>query len=57
MGKNAKIGFIEMDEDRNMKNGVRAQITKTNPVIINQPAEEWMDWNTESVVEVIFKNY
>ena len=57
MGKNAKIGFVEMDEDRNMKNRVRAQIANTNPVIINQPVEEWMDWNIESVVEVIFKNY
>ena len=46
-----------MDEDRNMKNGVWAQIAKANPVIINQHAEEWMDSNTESTVEEIFKNY
>ena len=26
MWENAKIGFIEMDEDINMKDGVRAQI-------------------------------
>ena len=57
MGNNAKIGLTEMDEDRDMKDGVWAEIAKTDPVIINQPVEELMDWNTKSVVEVIFKNY
>ena len=57
MWKNAKIGFAEMDEDRDMKDGVWAKIAKTDPVIINQPVEKRMDWNTESAVEVIFKYY
>ena len=57
MALNAKISLIEMDEDRDMKDGVQAQIAKTNPIIINQPTEEWMDWNTEFMVEVIYKNY
>ena len=56
MGLNAKISLAEMDEDRDMKDGVWAQIAKTNPVIIIQPAKERMDWNTKSAVEVIFKN-
>ena len=43
MGKNAKIGLIEMDEDRDMKDGIWAEIAKTNPVIVNQPVEERMD--------------
>ena len=57
MRKNAKISLAEMDEDRDMKNGIWAQIAKTNPVIVNQPTEERMDQNTKSVIEVILKNY
>ena len=57
MGKNAKIGLAEMDEDRDMKDGIWAEIAKMDPIIVNQPTEEWMDWNTKSVIEVIFKNY
>ena len=40
MWKNAKIGFTEMDEDRNVKDRVRAQIAKTNGIILNQSVEE-----------------
>jgi len=57
MGKNAKIGLAEMDEDRDMKDGIWAEIAKTNPIIVNQPTEEWTDQNTKSTIEVIFKNY
>ena len=57
MGKNAKIGLVEMDEDRDMNDGIWAEITKTDPVIVYQPTEEWMDRNTKSAIEVIFKNY
>ena len=57
MWENAKIGFIEMDEDINVKDGIRAQIAKTNPVIVNQSTKERMDRNTKSVIEIIFKNY
>ena len=57
MGKNAKIGLIEMDEDRDMKDGIWAEIAKIDPVIVNQPTEERMDRNTKSAIEVIFKNY
>ena len=57
MGLNAKISLAEMDEDRDMKDGVWAQIAKTNPVIVNQPMEAWVDWNTKSAIEVIFKSY
>jgi len=38
--KNDKISLIEMDEDRDMKDGIRAQIAKTNLVIVNQCTEE-----------------
>jgi hypothetical protein len=55
MGKNAKIGLIEMDEDRDMKDGIWAEIAKTDPVIVNQCMEEWMHRNTKSAIEVIFK--
>ena len=51
-----KIGFVEMNEDRNMKDGVWAQITKTNGVILNQSMEEWMDQNAKSMIEIIFKH-
>ena len=57
MRKNAKISLAEIDEDRDMKNGIRAQIAKTNFVIVNQSMEKWMDWNAKSVIEIIFKNY
>jgi hypothetical protein len=53
--KNAKIGLIEMDKDRDIKGGIWDEIAKTDPIIVNQPAEEWMDQNTNSVIEVIFK--
>ena len=46
-----------VEEIKMGKNGVWAQIAKTNPIIVNQPMKEWMDWNTKSAVEVIFKNY
>ena len=46
-----------VEEIKMGKNGVWAQIAKTNPIIVNQPMEEWVDWNTKSTVEVIFKNY
>ena len=55
MLENAKIGFAEMDEDKNMKDGVRAQIAKTNGIILNQSVEEQMDQNTKSTIEIIFK--
>ena len=45
MLENAKIGFAEMDEDRNMKNGVWAQIAKINGVPLNQ-----------STIEIILKH-
>ena len=57
MGKNAKIGLAEMDEDRDMNDGIWAEIAKTDPVIVNQHTEERMDRNTKSTIEVIFKNY
>jgi hypothetical protein len=56
MGKNAKLGLAEMDKDRDMKDGIWVQIAKTDPIIIDQPTEEWMDWNTKSTIEVIFKD-
>ena len=56
MWENAKIGFTEMDEDRNKKDGVQAQIAKTNGVILNQSVEEWMDRNAKSTIEIIFKH-
>ena len=46
-----------MDEDIDIKDGIWAQIAKTNTVIVNQPTEERMDRNTKSAIEVIFKNY
>jgi len=55
--KNAKISLIEMDADRDMKDGIRAQIAKTNLIIVNQSMEKRMDWNTKSTIEIIFKNY
>ena len=57
MRKNAKISFVEMDEDRDMMDGIWAQIAKTNLIIVNQSMEEWIDWNTKSAIEIIFKNY
>ena len=57
MRKNAKISLVEMDEDRDMKDGIRAQIAKTNFVIVNQSMEKQMDWNAKSSIEIIFKNY
>ena len=57
MGLNAKISLAEMDEDRDMKDGIWAEIAKIDPVIVNQPTEERMDQNTKSVIEVILKNY
>ena len=54
--ENAKIGFVEMDEDINMKDEVWAQIAKTNGVILNQSVEEQMDRNTKSAIEIIFKH-
>ena len=57
MRKNAKISLAEMDEDRDMKDGIRAQIAKTNLIIVNQSTEERMDWNTKSAIEIILKNY
>ena len=57
MWENAKIGFTEMDEDRNMKDEVWAQTAKTNGIILNQSTEERMDRNAKSTIEIIFKNY
>ena len=56
MWGNAKIGIAEMDEDRNVKDGVQAQIAKTSGVILNQSAEERMDRNAKSTKEIIFKH-
>ena len=56
MWENAKIGFVEMDEDINMKDEVWAQIAKTNGVILNQSVEERMDQNAKSMIEIIFKH-
>ena len=43
MQKNAKISLVEMDEDKDMKDGIQAQIANTNLVIVNQSTEEQMD--------------
>jgi hypothetical protein len=43
IGKNAKIGLTEMDEDRDMKDGIWAEITKADPITVDQPTEKWMD--------------
>ena len=56
MWENAKIGFAEMDEDRNRKDGVQTQFAKTNGIILNQSMKEWMDRNTKSTIEIIFKH-
>ena len=45
-----------MDEDGNVKDGVRDQIAKANGVILNQSTEERMDQNTKSSIEIIFKH-
>ena len=57
MWKNAMIGFVEMDKDIDMKDGIWALITETNPIIVYQPTKEWMDWNAKSAIKVIFKNH
>ena len=46
-----------MDEDKDMKDGIWAEIAKTDLVIVNQLTEERMDWNTKYAIEVILKNY
>ena len=56
MWENPKIGFAEMDEDRNVKDGVRAHIAMTNGVILNQSTKEHMDRNAKSAIEIIFKH-
>ena len=56
MWEKAEIGFTKMDEDRNVKDRVQAQIAKTNGVILNQSAEERMDQNAKSAIEIIFKH-
>jgi hypothetical protein len=35
-----------MDEDRDMEDGIWAEIAKIEPILVNQPMEEWMEWNT-----------
>ena len=40
-----------------MKDGIWAKTAKIDPVIVNQPAEEWMDQNAKSTIKVIFKNH
>ena len=57
MGKNTKIGLAKIDEDRDMDDGIWADIAKTDPIIVNQPTKEWMDQNTKSTIKVIFKNH
>ena len=57
MWKNAKIGFTKMDKDRDMKDGIWAKITETNPIIVYQPMKEWMDRNAKSAIKLIFKNH
>ena len=57
MRKNAKISPVGMDEDRDMKDGIWAQIAKTNLVIVNQSTEKRMDWNAKSAIEIIFQKY
>jgi len=56
MWENAKIVFTEMDEDRNVKDGVWAQIANTNGVILNKSMKEWMDQNAKFTIEIIFKH-
>ena len=43
MQKNTKISLTALDEDRDMKDGIRAQIAKTSLVIVNQSTKKWMD--------------
>ena len=57
MRKNAERSLVEMAKNRDMKDGIWAQIAKTNLVIVNQSTKERMDWNTKSAIEIIFKNY
>jgi hypothetical protein len=40
-----------MDENSDLKNGVRVKMNKLNLVVIQESAEEITDWETEPMLE------
>ena len=51
MRLNAKVGLVEMDESSNMKNGIRVEMYKLNPVEMEKATEEFSGWQIETTKE------
>ena len=56
MGKDSQIRLAKIDEDGDMKNGIRAKIAETDLIVIDQPTKKGMNGDTKSPVEVIFED-
>jgi hypothetical protein len=57
VGLDAKIRFIEGNEDGNNKNGVGVEIADANPIIIQELAQERMAGISKFAPIEIFENY
>jgi hypothetical protein len=49
--RNPKIGFVEMDKNGDLKNGVRVKMNQFNLVVIQKAAEQIIDWESKSTLE------
>ena len=56
MEQDPHICPTKIDENNNMKDEIRTKVAETDAIVVNQPAEKRMNWDTESADEVIFKN-
>ena len=57
VGKNSEICLTEMDKDGDVQDGVWVEIAQINSLELQQIPQERMNRNSQSVLEVILKNY
>ena len=57
MGKDSEIRLIEMDEDRDMQNGIWVEIAQTNHPELQQIPQKRMNRESESSPKIILKQH
>lgn len=57
VGRNAKKCFTQIDEDREMEDGIGMKMNQPDPVVVQQPTNKRVRGKTEVAVEVIDEHY
>ena len=55
VGEDSKICLTEMDEDRNVQNGIGMEVAQTNHPELQQIPQEWMNRKSQPTPEIILE--